>query len=83
MYAKIHAIKLGLAAGIIWGVSLFALTIICIHTGYAEGLLNALADLYPGYSITYVGALVGGLIGFADAGICFFLLAWLYNQFNP
>lgn len=83
MYSKIHPIKLGLSAGIIWGVSLFVMTIICIHTGYAQDLLNALVNLYPGYSLTYIGAVVGMVIGFADAGILFFLIAWLYNKFNP
>ena len=83
MYAKLNPVKLGLAGGLLWGVSFALLTLICIHTGYAKILLEPFVQLYPGYTISYLGALIGLVEGFFDAGIGFFLLAWLYNKFNP
>lgn len=81
-FAKLHPLKLGLSGGLIWGISVFFLTLICIHTGYAQYFLEFITPLYPGFSISYLGALIGLIYSFVDMGIFLFLLAWIYNKLN-
>ena len=70
-----------LACGMIWG---FALLFIPWWLILLEGnnpdpcLLNR---LYPGYTMTPVGSLIGAIWGFVDAGIGGAIFAWLYNLF--
>ena len=71
--------NLGLAGGIMWGLIMLIMTLISVWTGYASGFLNAIAAIYPGYSITYLGSAVGLVYGFIDAFIGLYVLAWLYN----
>lgn len=75
----VDAKKLGLAGGIIWGVVLFLITLISVCTGYATEFLNLIISIYPGFSITYAGSLVGLVYGFVDGFIALFLLGWIYN----
>lgn len=72
--------KLGVAGGILWGLCMFITTIISIYSGYAEDFLNMMASIYPGYSISGFGSIVGLIYGFFDAFVGLFLLAWLYNK---
>jgi hypothetical protein len=66
--------------GIFWGVFLLLMTIISVVSGgYATQMLTLMADIYPGYEISYVGALVGLLYGFIDGLIACYIFAWLYN----
>lgn len=81
-FAQLNPTKLALSGGLIWGMSVFFLTLISLHTGYAQGLLEFFTPLYPGFSISYFGAFIGLLYGFMDMGIFLFLLAWIYNKLN-
>lgn len=74
--------RLGLSGGILWGLSMFICTILAIYTGYTAKFLELMADLYPGYSITWWGTIVGLVYGFIDAFVGLFLLAWLYNKLD-
>ena len=76
----LNARRLGLAGGILWGLSMFVCTLISLYTGYGTAWLNLMADIYPGYTISLIGSVIGLAYGFADAFIGFFLLAWLYNK---
>ncbi|MDR3623517.1 MAG: bacteriophage holin [Chlamydiales bacterium] len=75
-------VKLGIAAGIVWGVCMFISTILAIYTGYFEQFLRLMAGIYPGFDISWIGAFLGLIYGFIDAGIGFFLIAWIYNKLN-
>jgi hypothetical protein len=75
----LNAINLGLAGGIVWGVSLMLLTWISMGTGYGSGLLTAITKLYPGYSIDLSGSFIGLLVGFVDFFIFLYLIAYVYN----
>jgi hypothetical protein len=72
--------RLGVAGGILWGVSLFVLTLLSVYTGYAAQWLSMLPSVYPGYAVSVGGSIVGLLYGFVDAFIGLFILAWLYNK---
>jgi len=77
---KLNTTGLGLAAGILWSVMLFLMTVLSIYTGYAAGFLKVVAGIYPGYGISWAGAFLGIIYGFIDGFIGGYLLAWLYNK---
>lgn len=72
--------RLGFSGGIIWGLSMLICTVLSITINYSTRFLSLMADIYPGYSISWKGALIGFGYGFLDAFIGLFLLAWLYNK---
>jgi len=76
----LNAKNLGLSIGILWSIMLFLMTVLSILTGYADGLLRIVASLYPGYGISWPGAVIGLVYGFIDGFICGYLIAWLYNR---
>lgn len=55
-------------------------TILALTTAYATSFLNMMAAIYPGYTISGAGILVGSIYGFIDGFVCSFLFAWLYNK---
>ncbi len=71
---------LGLAAGLLWGGSVFLATIWLMGFGGGDHLL-LLRAFYIGYSVSAVGAVLGLIYGFVDGFIGGWLLAWLYNMF--
>lgn len=74
--------KFGLAGGILWGLCMFACTILALYTGYAEMFLKMMGGIYPGYTISWVGGIIGLVYGFLDAFIGLYIFAWLYNKFT-
>ena len=78
---KFRPLALGLSLGIVWGGALFITTWLSFFTGYGKLFLEALAvSLYPGYSISPAGSLVGLLYGFLDLFIMGTILGWVYNK---
>jgi hypothetical protein len=72
---------LGVGLGLIWGVSLFITTWISYYTGYADLFLRTMAgSIYPGYSISPGGSLLGLIYGFIDGFIAGAVIAWVYNK---
>jgi hypothetical protein len=69
----------GLAAGVLWGLTMLLITWLSLFTGYAFSFLSFMTDLYPGYSISFLGSLVGFFYGFLAAFVQFYLFAWFYN----
>ena len=68
------------AAGIMWGFLLFAGTLLEAARG-AGHTLSVLAALYGGYSVTYLGSLVGLFHGFVSGALVGAAFCWLYNRF--
>ncbi len=80
---RLNPFALGAALGLVWGGMLFITTWLSYYTGYAELFLKTLADsIYPGYSISPLGSLLGLLYGFLDGFISATLIGWLYNRFT-
>lgn len=79
----LNPIKLGISGGILWGLCMFICTILAIYFGYSTKFLYVMADIYPGYTISWWGTIVGFIYGFLDAFIGLFLLAWIYNKLKP
>ncbi len=79
----LNPVKLGIAGGVVWGLCMFVCTMLAIYNGYSAKFLEMMADIYPGYTISLWGAIVGLIYGFLDAFFGLFLLAWLYNKLKP
>ncbi|OGC03845.1 hypothetical protein A2276_08345 [candidate division WOR-1 bacterium RIFOXYA12_FULL_43_27] len=77
---KLDPLKFGLSAGIIWGIGVFMMALIAKETSYGIGFVSALGKIYIGEGPTFLGAILGMIYGFFDAGIGFFVFAWLYNK---
>lgn len=77
---RLNALRFGLAAGILWSCYMLLYTIIAMYTGHATALMELMANIYPGYSISWSGAVFGMIFGFLDGFIGLSLLAWIYNK---
>ncbi len=76
----LHPVRLGIAAGLVWGIGLFLMTILNMTIGYAPLFLTMIADVYPGFSGTWMGSFIGLAWGFIDSFVAFFLIGWIYNS---
>ena len=83
MNTRLNAVKLGLAGGILWGLTLFIITWISMYTGYAMFWLTQWMDVYPGFDFSIVGTFIGLVYGFVDGFIGLFLIGWIYNLLKP
>jgi len=72
--------RFGFAGGIVCGVAMFLITIFSVITGNARTFLDFAGNLYPGYTISYMGAILGLVLGFVDGFIKLYVIAWLYNK---
>jgi hypothetical protein len=60
---------------------LFVTTWISYYTGYGRLFLEVLAQsIYPGYTISPVGSLLGLFYGFLDGLISASFIGWIYNK---
>lgn len=80
---RLNAKALGLAAGILWGISVFLLTAWIIIIDSPGSTLMLLNKIYIGYDVSWTGAVIGLVYGFVDGLIGGLLLAWIYNAFLP
>jgi uncharacterized membrane protein len=78
---RLSPIALGLALGIIWGLSVLIMGLISTYYPYGKAFVASLGTVYTGFAPTVRGSIIGGLIGFVDAFILGLILAWLYNLF--
>ena len=78
---KLKLLALGLAMGIVWGLSVFAATIYSLIRCADGTHLCLLKFFYLGYSLSFVGSLIGLIWGFADGFVGGVVIAFLYNLF--
>jgi hypothetical protein len=78
----INSKKLGISGGILWSLSMFICTILGIYTGFASEFLHMMSGMYLGYSVSWPGAFIGLVYGFADGFFGLYLLAWIYNKLD-
>lgn len=82
--AKLDVVAFVTASAAICGTGLLALTLFLVIKGAPPGIpvgphLAHLAVFFPGYSVTPVGALIGGLYAGVVGGVAGFLLATFWN----
>jgi hypothetical protein len=78
---KLRPIPLGVAAGILWGVTVMLLTWWLLAIGSPGTEIDALKAFYFGYTYSFGGGFVALLWGFVDGFVGGALLAMLYNAF--
>ena len=81
MDARLKPTALGLACGLLWGLSIFLLTLFILAHGETMVLTSKLGRVYLGYTVSIPGAFIGLVYGFVHAFIGGWLLAVLYNKF--
>ena len=79
---KLSPVGLGLAFGVLWGISILLMGLMAYYYTYGNAFVASMATLYPGYEPSIKGSFLGAIIGFIDAFIMGFLVAWLYNRFS-
>ena len=81
---KLNAKALGFSVGVIWGIAALLVTAFYLISArtYGKHFLYAIASIYPGYTLTPVGALLGLCYGFVDGFLFGWLTAHLYNFFS-
>lgn len=70
-----------LTGGIIWGATVFLVTLInyYVYKGYGVALLNVVASIYPGFTVSLVGSVVGLVYGFVDMFVGVYIIVWVYK----
>ena len=76
----LNAKNFGISGGIVWGGALLLFTLFSVATGFGEVFLNMIISIYPGYTISVVGGLIGLIYGFIDGFIGLYIFAWIYNK---
>jgi len=76
---KLNIKAFALTCGLIWGFALFFMAwwLILLEGNNPEPCL--LNRVYPGYTMTPIGSVIGMVWGFIDAGIGGAIFVWLYN----
>lgn len=78
---RLKPVALGISLGLVWGGSLFVTTWLSYYTGYGRLFLEVLAQsIYPGYTISPLGSLLGLFYGFLDGLVSAALIGWIYNR---
>jgi hypothetical protein len=79
---RLHGFSLGLAIGAIAALCLFFSTAWLVVRGTADESVHAalFSNYIPGYSVSYIGALLGALELFALVFVASLLLAAVYNK---
>ena len=74
--------RFAITGGTVWGLCLFVTTLASVFTGesYAKSFLDGIASIYPGYSISLGGSIVGLIYGFLDLFVGVYIFAWVYNK---
>lgn len=80
--ARLRAGIMALVFAFCGGVGLFIATAwLLLRGGHRVGEhLELLANYFPGYSVSWVGSLVGLVYGALVGGVVGYTLAWIYNR---
>ena len=79
---RLNANVIGVVLGLLLGLIIFAATnILLIKGGEVVGPhLGLLGQFFIGYSVSFVGSLIGFAYGMLCGYIAGFLIGWIYNQ---
>jgi hypothetical protein len=80
---KLSVKALALSSGIFWGLCLFLCTLLAVYNGYLYEVAHFFEGIYPYYTITFMGSVIGLVWGFVDGFIVGLIFGWLYNRFAP
>jgi hypothetical protein len=80
-FARLDAIALGVSCGVVFGVGIFAATVILLIKGgeVVGPNLTLLSQYFIGYSVTWTGSIVGAVYGLLTGFIGGWVLASVRN----
>jgi hypothetical protein len=79
MKLKLNTLKLALSAAIVSAISMFLLPLYGIYFGKGLRALAVMSGVFPGYSDSWQGAVLGLVYGFVSCFIYVGVFAWIYN----
>lgn len=83
MTQKLNAKAIALALGLMWSVAILLTSLTALATeSYLHNIVDFIATVYLGYSLSFGGVVAGMVWGFFDAAIGGYVFAWLYNKFT-
>jgi len=77
--ARLSAVALGVALGIMCGVGMLAIGIAATYGAYGADLVAQWATHFPGVEVSIKGSIVAGAWGFLKGFFSGVIIAWLYN----
>jgi hypothetical protein len=77
---KLSLKAFALAGGILCGLAVLLVTLVALLRGSPGDHLIIISTIHPGYSVSYLGAIIGMVWGFVDGLIGGAVFAWLYNR---
>jgi hypothetical protein len=80
LFPRAHKLALGMAFGLTVGIGIFAITAFHLVLRPTPGLpLHLLNQYFSGYSVTWLGAMLGFLWGFGTGFVAGWLLGFVHN----
>ena len=79
---RLNTKAFALAAAILSGVISFLLTLISVLTGFAKEFFDIIAPFHPGYSHTFLGALISAFWMFIYGLVVGAFFSSIYNFIN-
>ena len=79
--SQLNAKALGLTLGVLFGLIMFIATNWLVVKGGREvgPHLQLIGQFFIGYSVSFLGSIIGLIYGFLGGYICGAFTAWLYN----
>lgn len=75
--------SLGLSLGVVLGLFVLLGTWWLVIIGSAGATISKLHKFFAGYSLSWMGGLLGAFWAFVYGFIAGYLIAWLYNLMSP
>jgi hypothetical protein len=79
---KLNVKSFALSIGLLWGFGLLFITWWIIFFDGASGATTLIGKVYRGYSISFIGSIIGFIWAFIDGTIGGAIFAWLYNTIS-
>lgn len=77
--ARLSAVALGVALGIMCGVAMLVVGILATQGVFGADMMARWATQFPGVDVSIKGSLIAGAWGFVKGFFSGLILAWLYN----
>tara|TARA_Y100000310_G_scaffold344380_1_gene456856 strand:- start:1729 stop:1989 length:261 start_codon:yes stop_codon:yes gene_type:complete len=76
---KLNKLHWSLAAGLWWGLAIFALGLAGTFFSYGLAMIGVISSVYIGYAPTIIGTLIGTFWAIIDLFIGVWILIWIYE----
>ena len=77
---KLNTLKLALSAAIVSAVTMFLFPLYGVYFGKGLRALAVMNGVFPGYTASWQGAVLGLVYGFVSCFIYVGVFAWIYNE---